>query len=468
MNGRELEWHPNKSCRDTPHKGPKETFYADLASNRVLFIEQTIQKKGWNAPSSPMPHVDGEVILRPTSASKAALEVEIITNYEDMGIDIEFETRGHTDHLKITTPRQSPEFSRDACIQIRVTAWIPQKAIVNALAVNTISLNLFVQEGLAMGAENSVDFTTVSGDVVLPDDDGSVQPYKIESPDYKYTTVSGDIKGWFPMYHKLKITTVSGDVRAQVKHKDIVLSSNVPSLMEVASVSGTVTVQDGSDAADYDVPARDHLVKLHTTSGDIAAKVYTGSSSEFSSTSGDLQIDLVPVFDERWLRSSWRPLLMTTTTSGSHRITIKEPLFVEIPNELYPGRRPNLPKTEQPEEPSKVNVDGTSVIADDNKDETETQDIKRRRIAKNNRGLTALESRHSSISGNMRLFYPASWEGSFSASSMSSDIAFRGKDVVVEKKRGGLINKEVSGHKGDGSSTLKINELSGDVMVWIG
>ncbi|KAJ6780132.1 hypothetical protein PWT90_03845 [Aphanocladium album] len=466
MDETDMIWHPSRSCRDTPHNYPKETYHASLSSDRVLFIEQTMRKKGWTEPNGPTPHVNGEVVLRPTNSKKAELDVEIIANYEDLDIEVEFSNSGGTDHLKVTTPRVVPDASsRDVCIQIRITAWIPEKALVNALAVNTISLNIFVQEGLALGAENEVDFSVVAGNLIFPKDDSDVEPYKMEAPRYKYSTVSGDINGWFPMYHKLKASTVSGDIVAKVTHKDVVLKSSETCLLDVTSVSGELKIDDGSinvQSSKDKIPPRDYLVKLVTTSGDIVANLFTGSSSEFSSTSGDLKLDLVPVLDERWLNNRWRPLLKTSSTSGGHRVKVAEPHFITIPDDMNPGRRPSLPETDRD---SKKNKESASTVTEKKEDDRE---IKRRRVAENKRGLTAFESRHSSISGNLHLYYPGSWEGTFSADTMSSDINIRGKDVVVDRKKGGLVGKTISGHKGEGGSSIKMDELSGNVVLVIG
>ncbi|OAA63936.1 hypothetical protein ISF_04645 [Cordyceps fumosorosea ARSEF 2679] len=459
MDESELVWHPGRSCRDSPHTYPKETFHASPSSDRVLFIEQTIRKRGWTEPNGPMPSVNGEVILRPTKSGKAELDVEIIANYKDLDIDVEFSTNGGTDHLKVTTPRVVPDASsRDVCIQIRITAWIPEKALVNALSVSTVSLNVFVQEGLALGAENEVNFSTVAGNLIFPADDSDVEPYKLEAPSYKYSTVSGDVKGWLPMYHNLRANTVSGNIFGQITHKDIVLKESESSLLDISSVSGELKINDGSQdvgAAGAKIPARDYLVKLSTTSGDITANVFIGSSSAFASTSGNFKLELVPVLDDRWLHTSWRPLLKTESTSGDHRVQISEPQFITIPDKMNPHKRPTLPETDKDKQNKEApNQDGP--------------EMKRRRVTTNKRGLTAFESRHSSISGSLHLHYPGSWEGMFSADAMSSDITVRGKDVVVDKKKGGFVGKTVAGHKGDGTSSLKINELSGNVVLTIG
>ncbi len=463
MDETELVWRPARFCRDSPHNYPKETFHAGLSSDRVLFIEQTIREKGWTGPSGPSPNVNGEVILRPTKSSKAEIDVEIIANYKDLDIEVEFSNNGGTDHLKVTTPRVVPDASsRDVCIQIRITAWVPEKALVNALRVSTVSLNVFVQAGLALGAENEIDFAVVAGNLIFPPDDSDVEPYKMETPRYKYSTVSGDIKGWLPIYHKLSASTVSGDILAQITHKDVVLKVSESCLLDVSSVSGEIKIDDGSSSAEADgakIPPRDFLVKLGTTSGDITAKLFTGSSSEFASTSGDLKLDLVPVLDERWLHNSWRPLLKTESTSGGHRVQVAEPHFISIPDRQNPHERPTFPKTDK---------DRKSKEATATEETQDDREVKRRRVAENKRGLTALESRHSSLSGNLHLTYPASWEGTFSADTMSSDITVRGKDVVVDKKKGGFVGKSVSGHKGDGASSMKINEMSGNINLSIG
>lgn len=465
-----MVWHPGRSCRDSPHTYPKETFHASLSSDRVLFIEQTMRRKGWSEPSGSFPNVNGEVVLRPTNSKKAELEVEIIANYEDLDIDVEFSKNGGTDHLKVTTPRVIPDVkSRDVCIQIRITAWIPQKALVNALSVSTVSLNVFVQEGLALGAENEVDLSVISGNLIFPAEGSDVEPYKLEAPRYQYSTVSGDVKGWFPMYHKLKLNTVSGDIVAKVAHKDVVLKESETCLLQGTTISGEIKIDDGStDTAisDDKIPPRDYLVKLVTTSGDIIANLFTGSSSEFASTSGDLKLDLKPVFDERWLNARWRPLLKTESTSGGHRVQIAEPRFITIPDNMNPHQRPSLPKTDRKDKDKEENASDASAMEEET--EEDAPEIKRRRVAENKRGLTALESRHGSLSGNLHLYYPASWEGTFSVDAMSSDVTIHGKDLVVDRKKGGFIGKTVAGHKGEGASTMKIDELSGNVILTVG
>ncbi|KAM3565683.1 hypothetical protein ARSEF4850_001283 [Beauveria asiatica] len=466
MDESKLVWYPGGSCRDTPHTYPKKTFHASLSSDRVLFIEQTMHKKHWTDPSRPTPNVNGEVILRPTTSSKAEIDVEIIANYKELDVQVEFSNQDGTDHVKVTTPRIVPDVSsRDVCIQIRITAWVPQQALVNTLSVSTVSLNVLVQEGLALGAENEINTSTVAGNIVFPADDSDVEPYKMESPRYKYSTVSGDVKGWFPKYHRLRVDTVSGDVSAQFTHKDVVLKSSEACLLDVSSVSGVLRLDDGSQDVEKSgagIPPRDYLVKVATISGDVTANLTIGSSSEFTSISGDLELNLVPVLDERWLESRWRPLLRTESTSGAHGLQVSEPHFVSIPDKLNPHERPTLPKDRKSEEENPV------AETEQQEEEKDDGESKPQRVAEKKRGLVAFDSRHSSMSGNLHLSYPASWEGTFSADTMSSGITIHGKDVVVDRNKGGLVGKTVSGHKGDGASKLEIDEMSGNIVLSIG
>ncbi|KAM3510491.1 hypothetical protein MY11210_005841 [Beauveria gryllotalpidicola] len=466
MDESKLVWHPGRSCRDTPHTYPKETFHASLSSDRVLFIEQTMHRKDWTDPSRPTPNVNGQVILRPTTSGKAEIDVEIIANYKELDIQVEFSNDGGTDHVKVTTPRVVPDTSsRDVCIQIRITVWVPLKALINTLSVSTVSLNVLVQEGLTLGAENEIDISTIAGNIVFPADDSDVEPYKMKSPRYKYLTVSGDVKGWFPMYHRLRIDTVSGDVSAQITHKDVVLESSESCLLNVSSISGVLKINDGSQDMEMSgagIPPRDYLVKVVTISGDVTANLAIGSSSEFFSASGDVELNLVPVLDERWLQSHWRPLLRTESTSGAHRVQVSEPHFVSIPDKLNPHERPTLPKDRKSEEKNSV------AETEQQEEEHEDREMKRQSVAEKKRGLVAFDSRHSSISGNLQLSYPASWEGTFSADTISSSIAIYGKDVIVDKNKGGFIGMTISGHKGDGASKLEIDEMSGNIVLSIG
>lgn len=475
MGESEIVWNPTRSCRDTPHTLPKRTFHPSIASDRLLSIEQTIRRQEWDEPhAGRTPHVNGEVILRPTHG-KAAMDVEIISNYENMDIDVEFDTSGHADHLRVTTPRLTHSDDDRTCIQIRITAWLPEKALVNALNIAVVSLNVVAREGLSLGAEKAVDIATVSGNILLPSRGQSVEePYKLESPVYQYTTVAGDIKGWLPSYHKLKISTVSGDVTSSITQKDIVLQEHLPTLLQIESISGKLYIDNGIDelidahASEDKIPKRDYLVKIGTTSGDVEARLFTGSNVEFASTSGALSLELLPLLDERWLNKSWRPRLVTGSISGNHRVQINEPILTRLPDDANHSKRPSLPKSDNKGESGKK-----SASPQVHTEQTGQTEIKRRRTvsphtSRGTEGLAAFESEHDSISGNMKLWYPASWQGNFRMEAMSSSLLVRGKDVVVDKNKKGWVSKEVAGHKGDGKSSIKIAQMSGNVDLQIG
>lgn len=215
--------------------------------------------------------------------------------------------------------------------------------------------------------------------------------------------------------HALSLTSVSGPIDAEVP---------VAEDMHTETTSGGIRLR--ILAPDSYPEFKSSKLKVSSVSGNVDVKgkgklpqlKYTHSVSSISgrvevalpfwesvvkTTSGRLSADLTPL-----LVSKGSPSVQTNTLSGNMDVTISEP------------------------------ADGK---------------------------LDALESKHESMSGGVKVRYPSSWAGNFKAETFSGDVEVRGKDVEVGRGKG---RKEVSGRKGDGKSRAGVKSFSGDVLLVIG
>lgn len=482
----DMIWEPPKSCEcfDGPYTWPKKTFTTHFNPDRFLAIHQEISKKLNPFPDGTSPHVFGNVVIRPSekSSGDGSIDVEIITSDESLHIDIDFDEHDRTQILKITTPRSVERWSHKSrpCIQIRTTAWIPQKALLNGFETSTVQLNVGISEGLILGVEDRFKIDTGTGSVRTAGagDDTDVNPYNVEAPYMSWSSVSGSVKGWFPLYNNLKIETVSGSITADVGLKETNLKRDGFPLLDVESVSGTVRVDenlqrilDAKDPAKA-LPIRDYVNKIETSSGSITANLVTASKSSIDSISGTLRLQFLPLLDKQWADAGWKPSIVTSSTSGSTNYELLEPIYADLASVSDPESRfpPKMPKDGKDKDKDLKDI----IIKDEDEEEWSSLRVKRSRIAAsrkeeriNDAALSFLKTSHESISGTMRLRYPTSWEGSFKASSISSNIKVRGKDVEIHK-RSGFMNKVVEGKKGNGQSFINIDEMSGTVDLLIG
>jgi hypothetical protein len=227
----------------------------------------------------------------------------------------------------------------------------------------------------------------------------------------------------------------------------------------VRSASGTVNVDEPVDSAqqaarpDREFPPRDYTVDILTASGDITADVAVSSFASFGSQSGDLKVRIWPVLDSGLLTASSnvKPSLNTDTKSGNTQVTILEPLWTSLATVggTIPPFEPYDPK------------DGRApyLVLTEDSDEAEASTSKP--------ALSMLKSKHKSISGKVKLAYPASWEGVVYAQSISGSQDFQGKGLVISHE-GGLITKILRGRKGKGYSSLEVDTVSGDQFALIG
>ncbi|KAJ3939764.1 hypothetical protein N0V92_013965 [Colletotrichum tropicale] len=78
-----------------------------------------------------------------------------------------------------------------------------------------------------------------------------------------------------------------------------------------------------------------------------------------------------------------------------------------------------------------------------------------------------LKSVHDTISGSLKIVYPASWEGAIDVTSVSGDINIRGQGVKFDSHT--KWPKSVKAHKGQAwTCSAKLNSVSGNEELIIG
>lgn len=421
----DLEWNPKSGCRNTPHVFPKFSHKIRLGGDQKFGVHETVDHKH-GLRGGLQPDVSGQIILRPASnnASEATVDLEVISNDESLQVHVEPKFHGDNQRLIMAVPDHVSTWSGhdSPCLQIRATLWVPRDAYLRRLSVESVHLDIDVMDGLTLGVSDETKISSVVGRLrtSLPKDlDGDdVAPYALHSRRISIETVSAPIRGWFPLYDYLRLASASGDITAQVAPKPGRHNHHDKAHLEVSSVSGKVSVQEplqgaiDARAPDSKLPARPYVVKVSTVSGNVDARLAANCDVQFKTVSGGLNLELLPVLDKHMDKQG---SLKTDTRSGDVRLTLLEPVW--------------------------VNSDKGS--------------------------LGRLSSKHQSISGDLKLSYPPSWQGTFNAKALSGDIEVHGKDVEIIH-RGHNIARFVDGRKGDGDSHVKVETVSGDLDLTLG
>ncbi|SPJ83985.1 uncharacterized protein FTOL_10501 [Fusarium torulosum] len=458
----DFTWDPSGSCLDKPHRFGRVIQDVDIRPSRNLTIVQVVKhsREGWTA------QISGQVILRPAKDSlDTNIELEVISNNDELGIELVFDKETQLVQLEVPEKVNWSASEKRPCVQVRLTVSVPRESILNSLSINTLQLDVNIEKGLILGALNGVTIRSASGNINAPgikassNDDKAVVPYTLSSREIRIHTASGDVTGWYPLYDLLGIETVSGDITTNVGPKPVNPQNVRPAKLYVRSASGTINVDEPVDSAqqaarpDREFPPRDYTVDILTASGDITADVAVSSFASFGSQSGDLKVRIWPVLDSGLLTASSnvKPSLNTDTKSGNTQVTILEPLWTSLATVggTIPPFEPYDPK------------DGRApylVLAEDS-DEAEASTSKP--------ALSMLKSKHKSISGKVKLAYPASWEGVVYAQSISGSQDFQGKGLVISHE-GGMVTKILRGRKGKGYSSLEVDTVSGDQFALIG
>jgi hypothetical protein len=487
----EFRWTPSKQCLNEPYIFDTVVTNFEAHHERNLsVIHKLTEEKGRNGWS---PHIYGQVILLPTQdSSPASITLEAISNDKYLKVAIDFD-ENEQKYVLSTPDRISWSHAQLApCIQIRATVAIPREAWLKNLRINTVQLGIEIKDGLVVGVAEGSSLSTLSGDIKTPtpQDDHIEDPYLFGSRDIVIKTVSGNVKGWFPLYDLLGINTASGDIKVDVGPKKVDPDEAKSAVLDVKTISGLVKLSEPIDRAiasekpDKVFPPRDYIVKVATASGDIQAQVAVSSLTSFESQSGDFQVRLWPILDSALLaQRAPAPKLTTDTKSGETSLVLLEPKWTSIskigkstsgavPDKSWPpawdGGRDFSP-IEGNDPFLIIHPEGAS-DSDSDEDTQKTPStagLSDKVTTTDNVALSSLKSHHTSISGNMKLAYPGSWEGFLWAQTISGSQEIHGDGLELNRS-GGSFMRQLHGRKGQGTSEFKIETVSGDQTITIG
>ncbi|KAL7787121.1 hypothetical protein V8C37DRAFT_419081 [Trichoderma ceciliae] len=463
-----MSWPPSNSCRGEPHKSSKVNEVISFGNNKKLSVVQKIERDNGHRRGLT-PNVYGEVILQPVDISSTGkIQLEIITNDENLHINVEFNKRDQ--RFQVIVPRwiDWSEPNWQPCIQIRITVSIPREAELESFFVETVHLDVAVKDGLVLSSATDAQIKTIAGDVTAGRLSRDVAPYALASRSIVIDTVSGDVAGWFPLYDLLKIHTVSGEIKADVTPKPSSDEKPEQAVLNIDSVSGDIKLLEPLiNNRDDKFPPRDYVVGVSSASGHINAELAFTSTAKFETVSGDQKLKLLPVFGS----SSSEPILSTDTKSGQTMLTVLEPRWKKSAantghyDPMAPPVRGGRTKDAEP----KLDNDEPWIIIHPDEQLSKLpsppyMEIKPSLTATGGdegeqHGLINFKSHHASISGDFRLSYPSSWEGKFSMTTLSGSQDIRGDDLNY-KRSGGII-KRIEGTKGSGKSNLSVDSMSG-------
>lgn len=455
------------------------SYGTEFGSSRSISVVQKMIRREDEPSWNHRPNVEGEVILKrtPDSQSHGSVKIEVMMNDKDIETVIGFDSEEQ--ELTVTTPNKVAwKYSLQPCVQMRVTVTAPAGSVLENLLVNTTQLNIDIVKGLDLGVQHEALLHTISGDLNAPVEkaslpEGSKQndPYLISNRRTIVETVSGNVEGWFALNDLLKVTSVSGDIKLDVAPKAVDPENPLRAELKLATASGDITaiepidsgLADDFSASAKKFPGRDYYVDIGTASGSITANLACSSYANIRSQSGDLKLTLWPVLDPS---EKSQPSLSTNSKSGDTTLSLLEPFWTGI---IKPqDQRLEGPGNDGDQEPEKpqdgdnpwVIIHPHDVISTDDNDKT-------KRGYNGKPALGNLVSRHGTISGDVRLRYPASWEGNLLAETISGSQHIRGEGLHVYDV-GTPLMKTYTGRKGNGSSDLKIVTVSGDENILVG
>ncbi|KAG0647132.1 hypothetical protein D0Z07_7324 [Hyphodiscus hymeniophilus] len=408
--------------------------------------------------------------------------------------------------MKVSVPRTSLVNAHDNCISLEITIWLPEDASLSELGIASTMLNVRVFDDIKIKVTGEVGVVSISGDVFFPepDMDQKVPPtsYPLDSRHITVETVSGNIKGIYPLYDYLKLASQSGDIQAGVFPQPVLPSEPAPANLDISTSSGKIEVRLPIDVPRYTPPARDYVTHVSSISGDIKGGFFLGSVGSLKSTSGDIVANVLPVVQyspSTDPEDAPKTFFETWSVSGKQDLELLEPVFISllpssIPAQPSEPHGPQEPSFSAPNAPSTPDAhhspalyvpigDGDpyqDIVAPELNEDVILGDVnaaeminrrrtRRRTATKKWRTLTAT---HKTSSSNIKLRYPDAWEGTVTESTISGSTKVIGHELKLISFKKGWPYKELVASKGaskvgEGSS-VKMNSISGDLTFAIG
>jgi hypothetical protein len=517
-----IDWEADQICKDAQTPLGAKRFDVAFSADRKLVVSQDYRK----TPREYTPiSVHGYVILRRvgSDAPGPSAVVEGFVNDDRIDIDIDWDANEQT--LAVKVPHGVPRNEDDTrpCLNLIITVWVPEDGTLEALYVSAIHLNIALMDNLSIFLSERAKFHSLVGSIMAaatgsPSRDESVKSvgppdsFRLQSRIIEVSSTSGHVVGSWPLYDYLAIQTISGKVKVGIEPKEAAKDKPKPAILYIRSASGNVDFREpihiaseafrvtqalsaagkGGDVdlrAETVLPPRDYRIDVHTASGYITGAAAFSTSCSFRTTSGDIQLDLLPVLDSSIFGDGGRQAkLETVSTSGKTSVAVLDPLWIEAQAGRYIPLLPTPPVPPTPALPPRGDSDWFIPVGDDdpsswiprhlphNRQDTAASSqeapaaVSKQPSTADSKALRALTAMHSTTSGSIKVTYPGVWEGTIKVQTMSGDISVRGEGVQIISGGGkGWPRRPLLAKKGhEKPGWINVESLSGDVDVLVG
>lgn len=547
----DMPWNPNHRCAPNQLKYQTATFKLEFSESRNLSVFQDVKNDDKSHEGTDI-HVSGDVVVRRSGASTPgpAVILETTTNDDRINIDLNWDDKEQ--RLYILTPLAIPWTNNAAagspCVQIRATVWVPANSVLDSLNIEGVHLGIQLLDNLALQMRNFARLASTVGPIASATDgekdrrqllhQDPPSTYKLDSRYVEVKTISAPISGSWPLYDYLGLETIAGTISAGVTPKAALPDKPRPAILYVKSTSGnievyepitqaltawassqqqqqaggmltttTTTTTTGAAAAESVIPPRRYGVDLRSMSGAIKASVAFSQSCNVHTTSGHVDLTLLPVLRKAQAHDTAKTasFLETATTSGTTAITVLDALWSnggdgDADGTSYVSAAEVLSSSSSSSSsaaPPPSTVPVTIPVRDADPYDllnpaTSNQPIDRATPPppppppslpptepvppvqpgiNTSPALRVLAGRHSATSATIHVQYPSSWEGYIDADCLSGriDVAGKGVQIIRQDNQFPGIKKHVLARKGESSeNTIKVHTTSGNIGVLVG
>lgn len=498
----------SRQCGDNKIQYNRVVFELDFSPSRNVSVFQDIKDDDQNHQGKDV-RVQGEIVIRRAGGGTPAPSVVLETASNHDAIEYTLDWDDGEQRLYLLTPRSMPwsQSNTSPCLSIRATVWAPPNSVLASLNVESVHLGIHLLDNLSLKLGEFARLASTVGPIVAATDgekdktalmrETPPESFALDSRYIEVKTMSAAISGSWPLYDYLGLETISGSITAGVAPKAALKEKPRPAILYAHSTSGTIEVfepiaaavatwasqqTDGMSAmtAEKIVPARQYGVDLYSMSGAVKAHVAFGPSCKVHTTSGHVDLTLLPVLDQAQADTTGADgtssSLETSTTSGTTNIHVLEPLWTNLASGSYV----NLPSNDAA--PALPAAPLGTLPRDDadrprNVGARDPYDVVGRLIddvptTQARHALRALNGRHTATSATIRVSYPASWEGWIDGDSMTGKISVEGEGVKIIRREEDFpgIKRRTLAHKGEEGKggNLKVHTTSGNIGVLIG
>lgn len=511
------KWASDKMCGTQQIKYNSVTFAVDFSAARNVSIFQDIQ--GEHPPNGKDIRVSGDVVVRRsgTGTPEPSIIVETTSNDDRIAISLDWDDKEQ--RMNMLTPLSVPWTNGQAspCVQIRVTMWVAPGSELDSLNIQNVHLGVQLLDNLSLRLNSFARLASTVGPIVSATDgvkdavrlmrEAPPSSFEVNTRFIEVKTMSSPVSGSWPLYDYLGLETISGSILAGVQPKEVLKEKPLPAILYAHSTSGHLEIYEPADqalatwnmqqagantAANAEdlIPPREYAVDLYSMSGPIKATVAFGRSCKVHTTSGHVDLTLLPVLDKSLAQdeSSKNSVLTTSSTSGTTSIAVLEAMWTNVESRRF-VTAPTVPTV-----PTVPNVPRTPISIGDSDPYDALQPAKRVEIIQPSPptppvapalpvdpsaaarpappALRVLSGRHTATSAAISVSYPASWEGYIDADSLSGRIEVGGPGVRIVRRENEFpgIKRHVLARKGDESTSagmIKVHTTSGNVGVQI-